>query len=480
MSDSPPRAPLPDDLASRQWFFCGIGGSGMLPLASILKARGASVAGSDRSFDQGRSPDKFAWLERAGFALYPQDGSGITDPAQILVASAAVEDSVPEMVRARELGCSRVTRAELNAHLFNRAEQPIAIGGTSGKSTVTGMLGWIMAHAGRDPTIMNGAVMKNFASSDAPFASARVGRGGAFVSEVDESDGSIALYRPNIAVLTNVSLDHKSLEELRGLFSAYLERARSTVINLDDEESRRFVDRSSASLTFGIEAKDAMFGIEPGTIVEEATGIAALLVDRREDRGHSLRLAIPGRHNLANALAAVAAAVAAGVTVHDATMALADFAGLARRFDIVGTSPSGVTVIDDFAHNPDKIRATLATLRATPGRITALFQPHGYGPLRQMGKELADTFAQALAPDDRAMLTDPVYFGGTVDRSEGAERIVALIRSAGGVHAEHIADRAAAAKLIARTAEPGERVIVMGARDDTLSDFARSIFDMLA
>ena len=195
-------------LTSHPWFFCGIGGSGMLPLALILRGLGAEVAGSDRSRDQGRTPEKFAWLESLGFTLVAQDGSGIHSAGQTLVASAAVEDTVPEMVRARELGCPRMSRAELLATLFNAAPARIAIGGTSGKSTVTGMTGWIMTAAGRDPTIMNGAVMKNFVAPDAPFASARVGQGGVFVSEVDESDGSIALYRPSVAVLGFVSLDH--------------------------------------------------------------------------------------------------------------------------------------------------------------------------------------------------------------------------------------------------------------------------------
>ncbi|MEY4160202.1 MAG: hypothetical protein RLZZ136_823, partial [Pseudomonadota bacterium] len=147
----------------------------MLPLALILRGLGAEVAGSDRSRDQGRTPEKFAWLESLGFTLFPQDGSGITGQQQTLVASAAVEDTVPEMVRARDFGCSRMSRAELLAALFNAAPSSIAVGGTSGKSTVTGMIGWIMTQAGRDPTIMNGAVMKNFVSPQTPFASARAG-----------------------------------------------------------------------------------------------------------------------------------------------------------------------------------------------------------------------------------------------------------------------------------------------------------------
>ncbi len=466
------------ELASHPWFFCGIGGSGMLPLALILRGHGAEVAGSDRSRDQGRTPEKFAWLESLGFTLFPQDGSGIGSADLTLVASAAVEDTVPEMVRAKELGCPRMSRAELLAALFNAAPEGLAIGGTSGKSTVTGMAGWIMTQALRDPTIMNGAVMKNFVSPDAPFASARVGKGDVFVSEVDESDGSIALYRPKVAVLLNVSLDHKSLEELRELFGDFLARADVAAINLDDDETAVLAHRAKALVTFGIDSADAMIGVTPGSLAEKATSLAATIVDRRDGTSHRLALKVPGRHNLANALAAIAGCNAAGVPVADAIAALASFEGLARRFDIVGTSASGVTVIDDFGHNPEKCAATLATLKAHPGRVIAFFQPHGYGPLRQMGAELAEVFARMLGEDDVTILCDPVYFGGTVDRSQGSERIVRLIEAAGGT-AEHIPSREDCGKRIAQLARPGDRIVVMGARDDTLSQFAKELLARL-
>jgi len=470
------------DLTAHPWFFCGIGGSGMLPLATILKGRGAEVAGSDRSYDQGRTPEKFAWLQRHGFALFPQDGSGVVSAEQTLVASAAIEETVPEIVRATQLGCKRLTRAELLATLFNAAPAGIAIGGTSGKSTVTGMLGWIMHQAGRDPTIMNGAVMKNFVAPEVPFASARVGAGPVFVSEVDESDGSIALYRPEVAVLLNLSLDHKSIEELRVLFGDFLAQAPRAAINFDCEESRALAESAGDLLSFGIDHPAATFGIEPGTISDMPTGIAAVLVDRREDVAHALRIAMPGRHNLANALAAVAGAAAAGVPVDEAVRALTSFAGLARRFDVIGTSSGSVTVIDDFGHNPEKCRATLRTLKSHPGRVIAFFQPHGYGPLRQMGRELAQTFADELGPDDVVILCDPLYFGGTVDRSEGSERIVRLIGEAGGANgpgAEYIPTREGCAARMVELASPGDRVVVMGARDDTLTEFARAILARL-
>ena len=470
--------PSPDELLARPFFFVGIGGSGMLPLAQILKGRGAEVAGSDRSRDQGRTPDKFAALERDGFALFPQDGSGIASSDQIVVASAAVEDSVPEIARAKDLGCLRLTRAQLNSILFNTSGAGIAVAGTSGKSTVTGMLGWILHAAGREPTIMNGAVMKNFVTPERPVASAVVGGQALYVSEVDESDGSIALYRPAVGVLLNVSLDHMGMDELRALFADYLGRSRIAVVNADDAEALALLKHAKEAITFGIDQPRAQIGVAAGSIAESPMQQAALVIDRHEVSEHPLRLPVPGRHNLSNALAAIAGAVAAGVPVAAAVAALAGYQGLARRFDIVGVSPSGVTVIDDFGHNPEKCAATLRTLKAHPGRVLAFFQPHGYGPLRQMGAELAETLARELDAEDRVILCDPVYFGGTTDRSVGSERIVALVERAGG-HAEHIPSRDDAGGRLVEIAEPGDRIVIMGARDDTLSAFAADILRRL-
>lgn len=463
---------------TRPFFFCGIGGSGMLPLAQLAQGFGNEVAGSDRSYDQGRTPEKFAWLSENGFTLSPQDGSGITSEDQILIASAAVEDTVPEVARAKDLGCERMTRAELLADLFNSAGYSVAVGGTSGKSTVTGMIAWIMAEAGHDPTVMNGAVMKNFVDEANPFASARVGDQQIFVSEVDESDGSIALYRPTIGVLLNVSLDHKSIEELRVLFGNFVFEAGCAVINLDDEESRELVGRASQLVTFGIEDQSADIIVEPDSIEQGPLSIRAVLLDNRSKELFPLELPMPGLHNLSNALAAIAAMSAAGIEVTRSVYALSRFKGLARRFDVVGTSASGISVIDDFGHNPEKCAATLRTLKATEGRVIAFFQPHGYGPLRQMGDELAQTFARELGPDDITIMCDPVYFGGTVDRSEGTERIIGLIEQAGG-SAEHIASREACGDKILELAKSGDRIVIMGARDDTLSSFAKSIFERL-
>ncbi len=465
-------------LDGRPFFFCGIGGSGMLPLAQIVQGFGHEVAGSDRSRDQGRTAKKFAWLETNGFALFPQDGSGVTSAQQVLVASAAIEDSVPEVARAKALGCLRLSRAELLARLFNAAADSIAVAGTSGKSTTTGMIAWILDHSRLDPTVMNGAVMKNFASPQNPFASARVGRRELFVSEVDESDGSIALYRPTIGVLLNVSLDHKSIEELRVLFGNFVASAGVAVVNLDSSEAGYLTQRAARRVTFAVRNTAADITVDADSIDESPFGIRAAVIDNRSREVFPLILPMPGRHNLSNALAAIAATNAADVPVSYAAYALRSFAGLARRFDVVGTSPGGITVIDDFAHNPDKCAATLRTLKAVPGRVIAFFQPHGYGPLRQMGEELARTFARELHPEDITIMCDPVYFGGTVDRSIGTQRIVALIQQAGGT-AEHIPERGACADRIAALARPDDRIVVMGARDDTLTEFAQSLLARL-
>ncbi|MEO1222464.1 MAG: Mur ligase family protein, partial [Pseudomonadota bacterium] len=347
---------------TRPFFFCGIGGSGMLPLAQLAHGFGYEVAGSDRSCDQGRTPEKFAWLVDNGFALFPQDGSGITSAEQTLIASAAVEDTVPEVARAKELGCERMTRAELLADLFNSAGYSVAIGGTSGKSTVTGMIAWIMSEAGHDPTVMNGAVMKNYADEANPFASARVGSPQIFVSEVDESDGSIALYRPTIGVLLNVSLDHKSIEELRQLFGRFVFEAGCAIINRDDEESRALEGKASQKVTFGIKDQTADIIVEPDSIEYGPLSIRAVLIDNRTKEIFPLELPMPGLHNLSNAMAAIAAMNAAGIEITRSVYALSRFKGLARRFDVVGTTPSNISVIDDFGHNPEKCAATLRTL----------------------------------------------------------------------------------------------------------------------
>jgi len=452
----------------RRYFLCGIGGSGMLPLALILAGKGCAVAGSDRSHDQGRTPEKFGFLAARGITLFPQDGSGVNDPKTVLVVSTAVEDSVPDVAAAKRIGARIETRAQLLAKLFNQAGCGIGVAGTSGKSTTTGMLGWLLSATGRNPTIMNGAVMKNFVSPQVPFASAVVG-GDIFVSEVDESDGSIALYDPTIAVLNNVAHDHKSLEELRALFRDFLGKAKTAVVNLDNAEAAALKGGNAVGYSLSDPAAD----LSGSDLVPAQDGIC--FVVQEGVARFAVKLQVPGRHNVSNALAALAAARAAGVPLREAAEALEGFTGIKRRLELVG-SANGIAVIDDFAHNPDKIAATLATLHDFPGRLIVMFQPHGFGPLKLMKDGFIDVFAKNLNKNDVLIMPEPVYFGGTVERSVSSTDIVAGV-AAGGRQAFAFPDRAACGEKIVALAKPGDRVVVMGARDDTLSQFAAGLLD---
>jgi UDP-N-acetylmuramate--alanine ligase len=462
---------------AKSYFFSGIGGSGMLPLALIVRGRGDTVAGSDRSLDQGRLGAKFAYLEAQGIALFAQDGSGVTSADQILVRSAAVEDSVGDVVAAKRVGARDMKRPELLADLFNAARVSVGVAGTSGKSTTTGMIGWILHRAGRDPTVMNGAVMKNFQTPEALFASALVGRGDVFVSEVDESDGSIARYKPSVAVVNNIALDHKSMEELRALFAGFVARAETAVLNLDNEETAALVLGAPVRVrTFSL--RSPLADLHASELAPAPDGIAFVVREKETDARVDVRLGVPGAHNVANALAALCAAQACGLSLAEAARALDGFSGLKRRLEVVG-SAAGVTVIDDFGHNPDKITATLDTLHAFPGRLLLMFQPHGFGPLKQLKAEFIDCFASNMGDDDVLIMPDPVYYGGTVDRVVTSEHIAAGVR-ARGLQALAFADRAACGDKLIELAEPGDRIVIMGARDDTLSSFAADLVDRLA
>ncbi|ADL00372.1 UDP-N-acetylmuramate--L-alanine ligase [Brevundimonas subvibrioides] len=467
-------------MSEPSYFFCGIGGSGMLPLAMIVQAQGTAIEGSDRALDQGRTPEKFDWLRAHGVTLHPQDGSGIRADMTV-VATGAVEDTVPDIGAAKRLGATIVTRPELLSCIFNAAPTSVGVAGTSGKSTITGMIAWILQQAGRDPTVMNGAVMRNFADADHPFASALVGSPDLFVAEVDESDGSIARYDPSVAVVSNISLDHKSMEELRDLFGGFTGRAQTAVLNLDNPETaalaQGLVDdgRGEAVLTFAL-GNDAA-DLSAHDLVPLPTGMTFALTERAGGARIAATLNVPGAHNVANALAALGAVRALGVPLDQAVASLETFAGIRRRMEVVGAA-NGVTVIDDFAHNPDKIAATVKTLHAFDGRLLILFQPHGFGPLKLMKAEFIDTFAGLLRPDDVLLMPEPVYYGGTTDRSVGSEDIAAGVRAAGRT-AEALSDRAACGDRLIDLARPGDRIIVMGARDDTLSQFAAELLDRL-
>src|SRR5437868_10384270 len=262
------------------YFFCGVGGSGMTPLALIIKAKGGRVEGSDRALDQGHNTERFDFLRAQGVLLHPQDGSGMRRPDQVLVTSAAVEESVPDVQAARRVGAAVTTRAKLLAELFNAARLSVGVAGTSGKSTTVGMIGWILHRAGKNPTIMNGAIMNNFVAADLPFASARIGDGEAFVSEIDESDGSIAFFAPRIAVVNNISLDHKPLDELRRLFRDFVAKAEKVVLNLDNAETAALVPdlKPGQAVTYSLAGAPA--DLVASRLVPSPAGIASRVRER--------------------------------------------------------------------------------------------------------------------------------------------------------------------------------------------------------
>jgi len=459
----------------KDYYFCGIGGSGMMPLALIVQSQGHRIAGSDRSLDQGRTPEKFDWLREHGVALFAQNGSGVTSPEQIVVASGAIENTVPDIAAAKAVGATIITRPQMLSQLFNAAPTSIGVAGTSGKSTITGMIAWILHQLGRQPTVVNGAVMKNFATEDHPFASALVGSPDVFAAEVDESDGSIARYDATVAVVSNISLDHKSMEELRDLFGGFVGRAKAAVLNLDNDESAALAARLSGKpvLTFSLHNPAA--DLHARSIEPLADGIRFDMVD--QGHTHTVRLKVPGAHNIANALAAIAAVKALGLNVAAAAKALESFDGIRRRLETVGTKNS-ITVIDDFAHNPDKISATLNTLHSYEGRLIIMFQPHGFGPLKLMKAEFIDTFASLMKDGDILLMPQPVYYGGTTDRSISSEHIAEGVRQRGQA-ADALETREDCGNRILELARSGDRILVMGARDDTLSVFARDILDRI-
>ena len=460
------------------YFFCGVGGSGMTPLALIIQARGGLVEGSDRAFDQGRNAERFDFLRAHGVLLHPQNGSGVARASQILVTSTAVEETIPDVQAARRIGATVTTRARLLAELFNSAALGVGIAGTSGKSTTVGMLGWILHRAGKNPTIMNGADMKNFIDAGSPFASAKIGDGEIFVSEVDESDGSIAHFAPRVAVVNNISLDHKSMDDLRTLFRGFISKAQRVVLNLDNAETAALVTglKPGQAITYSLNSAQAQ--LVASAPVQSPVGTVFQVKARETGEAVEVNLKVPGLHNVANALAALSAATACGVTLSVAAAHLGEFNGIRRRLEVVGTA-NEITVVDDFAHNPEKISATLETLHAFPGRLLLMFQPHGYGPIRFMRDALVGCFTSGLRDEDVLVMPEPVYFGGTVDRSVGSNDIVSEIQRRGR-KAFAFTNRGDCGDMLVGLARRGDRIVVMGARDDLLSQFAHELLRRLA
>jgi UDP-N-acetylmuramate--alanine ligase len=456
--------PLPDPFGPGRFHFAGLGGSGMSALAQFLALRGGHVSGSDRAFDRDERAAERDALVRLGIAIHPQDGSGITDDCAALVVSTAVEEQVPDFAAARARGTPIVHRSELLAH-FVATHRTLAVTGTSGKSTVVAMVFEILRGAGRDPSVITGGELVSL-GREGLLGNAWAGRSGPLVIEADESDGSLVRYAPAVGVVLNLQRDHREPAEVARMFETFRSRTRERMVVGEDENLAPLV-------------KDAIvFGFTPRAAVRGEVVELSPTGSRFRVGSVGFTLPAPGLHNVQNAVAAIAACLALDVPLADMVAPLAAFQGVARRFEQVGVA-RGVEVVDDFAHNPAKLAAALATARARARRVLAVFQPHGYGPTRFLWKDFVETFATSLGREDRLWMLEVFYAGGTAKRDFSAAEIVAEI-AARGAKAEFAASRPRLIERLAAEAREGDLIIVMGARDPSLTDLAHQVLAAVA
>jgi UDP-N-acetylmuramate--alanine ligase len=362
----------------RSLHFVGIGGAGMSGLALVAHALGARVTGSDRVDSPACDSLRAAGIEPAighDAANYP--------PGAELVVSTAIPDDNPELSAARAAGATVLHRGDLLGELSGM-KRTIAVSGTHGKTTTASMAAHVLRESGRDPAFLIGGELRSAATN------AAWGEGEWAVIEADESDRSFLKLRREVAVVTNVELDHHStyatLSELEDAFAEFARPAALRILGPD-------VDLGAEALRFGIEAGDVRAGS-----VELLPGGSRFEVD-----GTPVELRVPGRHNVLNALAALAACRAAGVEPPEAAAPLRGFTGAGRRFEEVGRTGMGALVIDDYAHHPTEVRATLEAARPLAAdRLVACFQPHLYSRTRLLARE----FGRALALADLVVVLD--------------------------------------------------------------------------
>lgn len=406
----------------------GIGGVGMSALAQALLDAGGTVTGADRALGgSGARPGVLAALARAGVRLFPDDGSGIGPDTARVIVSTAVEETNRDLRCARARGIPVVHRADALAELL-APRRLVAVAGTCGKSTVTAILGHLLAESGFDPVVVNGAQVVGWDAGGTRVGSTRKGTGAYAVAEVDESDKSLVAFKPFSAVVTNASADHYSKAEMDAVFDAFVRGVPGPVI----DGRRTPMVPSAAART----------------------------------------IPLPGEHNAVNAECALRMAVALGADPARLAAAIRTFPGVERRLQRVGTC-GGAVVYDDYAHNPEKLHAMLATLQAAyPKGVAVVWRPHGYAPLRKMLEALAAMFRATLRPCDE-LLVLPVYdAGGTTDRSLNSDALVARLNASPVRFVEGLED----AETHLRTHAPAfGALVVAGARDPGLPVLARRL-----
>jgi len=458
---------LADAFGLGRLHFAGVAGSGMSALAQFVAMKGGRASGSDRSFDRDQRPGARALLENLGVAIHPQDGSGLAGDCAALVVSTAVEEEVPDVATARRLGLPVLHRSELLAHLVARY-RTVAITGTSGKSTTVAMAFEILRGAGRDPSVITGGELVAL-QREGHWGNAWAGASDLLVIEADESDGSVVRYHPAVGVLINLQRDHKEMEAVAEMFRTFRSQLREGAVVGEALNLREFAGDATV---FGC-GEGAELRAENLTLDGDGSRFTV--------RGVAFHLPVPGRHNVENALAAIAACEALGVSLADMVGPLAAFQGVARRFQVLG-SARGVTVVDDFGHNPAKVAASLqaAHLRVRDGgRVLAVFQPHGFGPLKFLRMDFVAAFATELAPADRLWFLEVFYAGGTAARDISSGEVIADL-VARGVPAELAPSREWLLQRLVAEAQSGDLILVMGARDPSLTDLARALLGSLS
>lgn len=449
------------------YHFIGIGGIGMSAIAQVLNEQGLVVSGSDRNYDKNIITDVFSKLSAQGISVHPQDGSGIKEDTDYVVISSAIEKDNPDIGRARFDNKIIIRRANLLAEMFNPMNG-IAIGGTNGKTTVSCMIGYILDYAGLSPTIIVGGCIKNYVNTF-HLGNAKAGRSNIITIEADESDGSIVLYTPSISVITNVSKDHKTIEEISEMFVAFSQNTRETlIINADCPYLKKINFQHKNIVTYGLHSNATICARHINNKYFQST----FSVD-----GYSFEINLPGIHNISNALAAIAVARCLNISNDVIAGGLRQFKGVQRRMDIAGKI-DGVTVIDDYAHNPEKIKAALNAVKLTCKRAIAIFQPHGYGPTRFMKEELVDAFTSTLSPHDILFMPEIFYAGGTAEKNISSADIIEKINT-GGKNAFFIENREDIIPSIKQRVRAGDCILVMGARDNTLTEFCQKILRSL-
>ena len=447
--------------------FCAIGGSGMSALAQVLKYKNNDICGTDRSFDQNKDLKNKKALTDLGIKIYPQDGSMIDSSLSVLYTSTAVEDTVPDIKKAKELNIPIKHRSDLLEEIFASHPYNIAVGGTSGKSTVTAMIGYILDKTKKKPLVINGALLKNYEHLKG-IPNVILNNGDFCVIEADESDGSIEKYNPYISIINNISLDHKSIEDLQLLFKNFANRAqKGTIYNADCPNSSILKNAHKNSISFAIKNSSANFFASNIKAIPDGT---LYTYDNKE-----YKLNLIGKFNVANTMCAVACCSLLGIPPHTSCKILEEFLGTKRRLEILGKK-NNITIIDDFAHNPDKVNASLSALKSYFGRLIVMFQPHGFAPMRMMGKDIINSFAKNFDENDILLIPEIFFAGGTVKRDISSKDLVDYAKQQ-NINALFFEKRDEIEKYISSIMTPNDRIVLMGARDNSITTMGFNLLE---